>query len=113
VIRGEGDAERNRLYAEAYSRDPEFFDFYRSMTAYEAALKSKDTRLVLSPDSDFFRYFTDPLGGAASLPAPAAPTPGKPSGEVSGEPTEPSEAASAAPVPPSEGEQKGTSPTAQ
>jgi membrane protease subunit HflC len=60
--RGQGDAERNRIYAEAYSRDPEFFEFYRSMQAYEQGLKSTDTRLLMSPDSDFFKYFTDPRG---------------------------------------------------
>ncbi len=58
--RGEGDAERNSIYAEAYSRDPEFFEFYRSMQAYERGLKSGDTRLLISPDSDFFKYFADP-----------------------------------------------------
>jgi modulator of FtsH protease HflC len=72
-IRGEGDAERNRLFAEAYSKDPDFFAFYRSMTAYETALKSNDTRLLLRPDSDFFRFF----GGASGKPPapPAAPAP--------------------------------------
>jgi membrane protease subunit HflC len=64
-IRGQGDAERNRIYAEAYSRDPEFFEFYRSMQAYERGIKPGDTRLLISPDSDFFRYFTDPHGGKA------------------------------------------------
>ena len=60
--RGEGDAERNRIYAEAFGRDPDFFSFYRSMQAYEAGLKSNNTRMLLRPDSDFFRYFGDPLG---------------------------------------------------
>jgi membrane protease subunit HflC len=60
--RGEGDAERNRIYAEAYGRDPDFFTFYRSMQAYESGLRSNDTSLVLKPDSDFFRYFGDPMG---------------------------------------------------
>jgi membrane protease subunit HflC len=60
--RGEGDAERNRIYAEAYGRDPDFFTFYRSMQAYESGLRSNDTRMVLKPDSDFFRYFGDPTG---------------------------------------------------
>ena len=60
--RGEGDAERNRIYAEAYGRDPDFFTFYRSMQAYESGLRSSDTRMVLKPDSDFFRYFGDPSG---------------------------------------------------
>ncbi|MES0385263.1 MAG: protease modulator HflC, partial [Hyphomicrobium sp.] len=49
---------------------PDFFEFYRSMQAYEKGLKSEDTRLLLSPDSEFFKYFTDPLGG--SRPAPSS-----------------------------------------
>ncbi len=65
--RGEGDAERNRIFADAYDKDRDFFGFYRSMQAYEAGLKHGDTRLLLSPDSDFFRYFNDPAGKA---PAP-------------------------------------------
>jgi modulator of FtsH protease HflC len=74
-IRGEGDAERNRIFAEAYTKDPDFFAFYRSMQAYEAGLRSGDTRLVLRPDSDFFKYFGSPGGkemqkGAAKPPAP-------------------------------------------
>jgi membrane protease subunit HflC len=79
--RGEGDAERNRIFAEAYGRDPEFFSFYRSMQAYETGLKSSDTRLLLKPDSDFFRFFVDPSGklregGAApGGPPPAAAAP--------------------------------------
>jgi membrane protease subunit HflC len=60
--RGEGDAERNRIFAEAYGRDADFFNFYRSMQAYEAGLRHNDTRMVLKPDSDFFRYFVDPSG---------------------------------------------------
>ena len=59
-IRGDGDGERNRIFADAYNRDPEFFSFYRSMLAYEASLSAKDTRLVISPNSEFFRYFQDP-----------------------------------------------------
>ncbi len=61
-IRGEGDATRNQILAQAYSQDPEFFDFYRSMQAYETGLKASDTRLLLRPDSNFFRYFNDPTG---------------------------------------------------
>jgi membrane protease subunit HflC len=74
-IRGEGDAERNRIFAEAFGRDPDFFAFYRSMQAYEAGLRSGDTRMLLKPDSDFFRYFTDPMGkgnaGSRGVPTPA------------------------------------------
>ena len=57
IIRGEGDGEKNKIFAEAYGRDPEFFGFYRSMLAYSEALGTEDTTLVLSPDSEFFRYF--------------------------------------------------------
>jgi membrane protease subunit HflC len=60
--RGSGDAERNRLFAEAYGKDPDFFAFYRSMTAYETGLRSSDTRYLLRPDSNFFRYFSNPSG---------------------------------------------------
>jgi membrane protease subunit HflC len=60
--RGEGDAERNRIFAEAFGKDPDFFAFYRSMQAYETGLKHSDTRMVIKPDSDFFRYFADPAG---------------------------------------------------
>ncbi len=60
--RGQGDGERNRIFAETFSKDPEFFAFYRSMQAYEAGMKSGDTCMVLSPDSPFFRFFNDPLG---------------------------------------------------
>jgi membrane protease subunit HflC len=60
--RGEGDATRNRIFAEAFGKDPDFFAFYRSMQAYEAGLRASDTRLVLRPDSDFFKYFGNPMG---------------------------------------------------
>jgi len=66
--RGEGDAERNRLFAEAYGKDPDFFAFYRSMSAYENGLKSGDTRYLLKPDSNFFRYFSNPSGKPAEAP---------------------------------------------
>ena len=62
IIRGEGDAERNKIFADAFSRDPKFFAFYRSMQAYEKGLKSGDTRLVISPNSEFFKYFKKPTG---------------------------------------------------
>jgi membrane protease subunit HflC len=60
TIRGDGDAQANTIFAAAYGIDPDFFSFYRSMQAYETALKTGDTRLVLSPDSEFFRYFGNP-----------------------------------------------------
>jgi membrane protease subunit HflC len=76
-LRGEGDAERNRIYAAAFSKDPDFFSFYRSMQAYEEGLKSNDTRLVITPNSEFFRYFNNPDAVGAQNPAtpPAAPAP--------------------------------------
>jgi modulator of FtsH protease HflC len=74
-IRGEGDAERNRIFAEAYTKDPDFFAFYRSMQAYEAGLRSGDTRLVLRPDSDFFKYFGSPGGKEMQKGAPKPPAP--------------------------------------
>ena len=73
--RGEGDAERNRIFAEAYGRDPDFFSFYRSMQAYEAGLKANDTRMLLKPDSEFFRFFVDPSGKPREGAAPPAATP--------------------------------------
>ncbi|MGO4572421.1 protease modulator HflC [Microvirga sp. 2TAF3] len=72
-LRGKGDADRNRILAEAFGQDPDFFAFYRSMQAYEAGLKSGDTRLVLSPNSDFFRYFNDANGRRNEGQAPAQP----------------------------------------
>jgi membrane protease subunit HflC len=73
-IRGEGDATRNKIFADAFNKDPDFFSFYRSMQAYENGLKPNDTRMVLNPDSNFFRYFNDPSGKPVSpAPADAAP----------------------------------------
>ena len=62
ILRGQGEAERNGIFANAFNRDPEFFEFYRSMTAYSTALRDTGTTMVLSPNSDFFRYFQDPSG---------------------------------------------------
>ena len=66
ILRGEGEGERNGIFAEAFGRDPEFFEFYRSMSAYSAALNESGTTMVLSPDSDFFRYFQNPAGKSAT-----------------------------------------------
>jgi membrane protease subunit HflC len=76
-VRGAGDGERNRLFAEAYGKDPDFFAFYRSMTAYENGLKSNDTRFLLRPDSDFFKFFSNSSGHPPAAPpaASAAPKP--------------------------------------
>lgn len=68
ILRGEGEGESVRIYADAFGRDPSFFAFYRSMQAYQEAINPGDTTMVLSPDSDFFRYFTNREG----VPAPAA-----------------------------------------
>ncbi len=67
-MRGDGDAERSRIFADAYSKDPDFFAFYRSMQAYDTALKGKGARFVVSPNSNFFRYFDHPSGKAAAKP---------------------------------------------
>jgi modulator of FtsH protease HflC len=72
-IRGEGDATRNQIFADAFNQDQDFFAFYRSMQAYEHGLRSNDTRMVLTPDSSFFRYFADPSGRSREKAAPAAP----------------------------------------
>ena len=57
IMKGEGDGQRNRIFANAFGKDPEFFAFYRAMQAYEKALIGGDTSLILSPDSDFFKFF--------------------------------------------------------
>lgn len=62
ILRGQGDAERNHIFAEAFSRDKGFFIFYRSMLAYQRGLQGENTTTVLTPDSDFFRYFGNPRG---------------------------------------------------
>ena len=59
IMKGEGDGQRNRIFANAFGKDPEFFAFYRAMQAYEKALIGGDTSLILSPDSDFFKFFGD------------------------------------------------------
>jgi len=74
IIRGEGDAERNRTFAEAFSKDPEFFSFYRSMQAYGKSLSGTGTTLVLDPAWEFFKYFgQSPMtSGSASSSEPGA-----------------------------------------
>jgi membrane protease subunit HflC len=62
IIRGEGDATASRIYAEAFNRDPSFYAFYRTMEAYRDSIPGEGTTLLLSPDSDFLRYFKDPSG---------------------------------------------------
>lgn len=81
-LRGAGEAKTNEIFATAYVKDPGFFAFYRSLQAYQAALKAGSTRIVLSPDSDFFKYFSSPDGtpaaGAPATPAPAGAAPAAP-----------------------------------
>jgi len=80
--RGEGDATRNQIFADAFNRDKDFFSFYRSMQAYETAFQHNDTRMLLKPDSEFFRFFVAPSGGRGPTTTPGArapaPQPGTP-----------------------------------
>lgn len=74
ILRGEGEAQRSATFAGAYQRDPAFFDFYRSMNAYGTALDNTGTTMVLSPNSEFFRFFRNPDGSEGpTKPAPNAP----------------------------------------
>ena len=74
IIRGEADADRNQIFAEAFGRDEEFFEFYRSLTAYSRALKGGNTSMVITPDSEFFNYLKSPSGaGRSASRSPAAP----------------------------------------
>lgn len=85
ILRGEGEAERNAVFADAFTRDQDFFEFYRSMAAYTAALEGTGTTMLLSPDSEFFRYFSD-AHGTGSTAAPARPvTPPAAAPAVSGQ----------------------------
>ncbi len=74
-IKGEGDAERNHIFAESFGKDPDFFAFYRSMQAYETAFKAGDTRFLINPRSDFFRYFSSPTTAKARPPEEAEKKP--------------------------------------
>jgi membrane protease subunit HflC len=73
-VRGEGDAQSIKIYADAFGKDKEFFAFYRSMQAYRDALNGRTTSFVLSPDSGFFRFFERPSGSGAPGGPAAAPT---------------------------------------
>jgi membrane protease subunit HflC len=106
-LKGEGEAERNRVLAEAFSKDPDFFAFYRSMQAYTSGLRGAGTRLVISPDSEFFRYFNSPnakpgevpTGPAASLAQPGVP----PANDANGGAPAPTPGAAGSPPQPSGG----------
>lgn len=78
ILRGEGEAERNSIFANAFQRDPDFFEFYRSMSAYTNALEGTGTTMLLSPDSEFFRYFGNANGRAPTAPAAGAQSTGTP-----------------------------------
>jgi len=67
IVRGEADARRNAIFAEAFSKDSEFFEFYRSLTAYERALQGKNSTMVMSPDSEFFDYLGSDKGRRSSV----------------------------------------------
>lgn len=102
-IKGDGDAETNRIFAAAFEQDPDFFSFYRSMQAYQQGMKANSTRMVISPTSPFFRYLTDPSGNA--LAVPERNTPGKPApvaapvaAPAAAAPEAPAEAAAPAPA---------------
>ncbi|HRO14287.1 MAG TPA: protease modulator HflC, partial [Paracoccus sp. (in: a-proteobacteria)] len=73
VVRGEADATRNAIYADAFGKDPEFFAFTRSMTAYERALKGENSSIVMNPDGEFFSYLKSETGGAPVAPVPSRP----------------------------------------
>ncbi len=81
IIRGGGDAERNRVFAEAFSKDPEFFAFYRSMQAYTKSLGGNGTTLVLDPTWEFFKYF-----GQGFTPAPTSPAAPEPAATPAAQP---------------------------
>lgn len=78
ILRGEGEAERNRIFGEAFSMDAEFYAFYRSMTAYSQALGQGDATLVLSPNSEFFQYFNSEIPNLTTTPATKEAVPAQP-----------------------------------
>ena len=72
-MRGEGDAQATKTYGDAFGQDKQFFAFYRSLQAYRDALNGKDTSFVLSPEGNFFRFFSGVPGGMATAGGNAAP----------------------------------------
>ncbi|MEX0405193.1 protease modulator HflC [Aquibium sp. LZ166] len=104
ILRGEGEAERNSIFADAFQRDPEFFEFYRSMAAYTQALEGTGTSMILSPDSEFFRYFGSDRGRAGGQANPVPPADPAPTGTLqegadagAGSPAQPAREPAAAP----------------
>jgi len=73
VIRGEADAERNAIFAQAFGADPDFFEFYRSLSAYEQAIRGSNSTMVISPDSEFFEYLDGSGGRLAGTGGATAP----------------------------------------
>jgi membrane protease subunit HflC len=108
IIRGEGDAERNRIYADAYTQDREFFDFYRTMRAYEEAMgENSDTTMVLTPDSEFFRFFRNAAGSDAPTVVDNDLDPGTLEGAAEGEEAAPEDAAEGAQAAPADDAAQG------
>ncbi|MDN5569129.1 MAG: protease modulator HflC [Paracoccus sp. (in: a-proteobacteria)] len=83
ITRGEADAQRNAIYADAYGRDPEFFAFTRSLTSYQRALGGENSSMVIQPDSEFFTYLSDD-GGSRANPASTPVPPGNSAAAVTG-----------------------------
>jgi len=98
IARGEADAERARIYATAFGQDPEFFEFYRSLTAYTRALQQSNSTLVMTPDGEFFNYLKNSQPGAAARGAPLPAPQVLPQGALGGAETAP--AGAPAPVVP-------------
>ena len=103
ILRGQGEGERNQILGEAFGQDLEFFDFYRSMEAYGEAL-GEGTTMVLSPDSEFFRYFGSDRGPAGGQANPVPPADSAPTGTLqegadagAGSPAQPAREPAAAP----------------
>ncbi|MBY6166703.1 protease modulator HflC [Pseudooceanicola nitratireducens] len=106
IIRGQADARRNAIFAEAFGADPEFFDFYRSLTAYQRALQDGNSTMVINPDSEFFTYLKS-TGGAAPAARPAA-APAADAAPAGAAPADPAPDAPAEPVTSETGEAPAT-----
>ncbi|MGR3435227.1 MAG: protease modulator HflC [Shimia sp.] len=100
IIRGEADAARNAIFAESFGADPEFFEFYRSLTAYQRSLQAGNSTLVLSPDSEFFNYLKTDGGAARSAADASAASAVQPAPAPQEAPAAPSESTEAAPAAP-------------